>query len=271
MTYPIKLVALDLDGTLLDEELRIGRRVECAIAATLARGVHVTIATGRAFASARPFAQRLGITTPLITYQGGVITDPRDATVLRAEGMTRDVALAAARRALAEDVDISFYVGETIYTRQRRWPQEFYDRWFGLPMHVTPDLTTILDSHPALKFIIIAEPPEADVIEARWKTAFDGRLIVVRSHRLFVEGNPPGVSKGAALAWLAERLAVPREGVLAMGDNDNDRSMVEWAGVGVAMGDGAPSLQAVADWVAPPLHADGVAAALDRFVLGGKE
>ena len=109
--------------------------------------------------------------------------------------------------------------------------------------------------------------PEADIIETRWKARFDGHLDIVRSHRLFVEGNPRGVSKGSALAWLAQRLGIPRERVLAVGDNDNDRSMIEWAGVGVAMGNSPPTLQAIADWVAPSVEGDGVAAALDRFVL----
>ncbi len=262
----IELVALDLDGTLLTEDLHYSQRVAAAIAAAQAHGARVTLATGRAFASARPFAAALGITAPLIGYQGGVIGDPVSGAILHRAAMADADARLAIEQAVAENLDFNLYVNDVVYVRDLRWPNEFYARWFGLPIQIVPDLTAWLDGG-ATKFIIIAEPPEADAIEARWKARFGSHLDIVRSHRLFVEGNPRGVSKGTALAWLAARLGIPRERVLAVGDNDNDRSMIEWAGVGVAMGNSPPTLQAVADWVAPSVEGDGVAAALERFVL----
>ncbi|MFN8482619.1 MAG: Cof-type HAD-IIB family hydrolase [Anaerolineae bacterium] len=268
MPEPIRLVALDLDGTLLNEELHITPRTIAAIQDATAAGVHVTLATGRAFISTRPFAERLSLTTPLICYQGGVIGDPGSGRVLHEVTMSVEMAEKVIEQADLEDLDISLYGKDVIYFRKLQWPQEFYERWFGLRVVHAPRLQCALDETLPLKFIIIAEPPEADAIEARWKRLFDGPLHIVRSHRLFVEGNPPGASKGTALAWLARRLGVPREAVMAVGDNDNDRSMVEWAGVGVAMGSGAPSLQAVADWVAPGQAEDGAAVALERFALG---
>ncbi len=268
MPEPIRLVALDLDGTLLNEELHITPRTVNAIHDARAAGVHVTLATGRAFISTRPFAERLGIETPLICYQGGVIGDPCTGQVLHEVAMSTEMAEKVIEQADREDLDISLYGEDVIYFRKLQWPQEFYERWFGLRVVHEPCLHRILDDARPLKFIIIAEPAEADVIEMRWKRLFDGPLHIVRSHRLFVEGNPPGASKGTALAWLAARLGVPRESVMAVGDNDNDRSMVEWAGVGVAMGSGAASLQSVADWVAPGQAEDGAAIALERFALG---
>lgn len=267
MTQSIKLVALDLDGTLLDEGLQFTPRVAESIQTAIEQGIYVTLATGRAFKSARPFAEMLGITTPIIGYQGGIIGDPVSGAILKEHTMGADVAHAAVSQAEREDLDMSLYAGESVYFRELRWPREFYDRWFGLTLHHAPNLHAVIDQMPPMKFIIVAEPPDADAIEARWKRDFDGRLHIVRSHRLFVEGNPPGVSKGTALAWLAERLGIPQASVMTVGDNDNDRAMIEWAGVGVAMGDGAPSLQAIADWVAPSQAEDGVAAALERFVL----
>lgn len=263
----IQLVALDLDGTLLDDDLRLSPRVQAAIEAALAQGVGVTLATGRALGAARPFAARLGITLPLICYQGAVVGDPVSGETLRADTLPPALAREAVERAEAEDLDLSLYLGETIHFRTLRWPREFYDRWFGLPLFHTPDLRTVLDQTTPMKFIITAEPPEADSIEARWRPRFNGRLNIVRSHALFVEGNPPGVSKGTALAWLAARLGVPQAATLAVGDNGNDLEMVQWAGVGVAMGNGAASVKAHADWIAPSVDEDGVAAVFERFVL----
>ncbi|MFN8471767.1 MAG: Cof-type HAD-IIB family hydrolase [Anaerolineae bacterium] len=268
MPERIRLVALDLDGTLLNEELHITPRTINAIQDARAAGVHITLATGRAFITTRPFAEHLSITTPLICYQGGVIGDPCTGRVLHEVAMSAEMAEKVIDQADIEDLDLSLYGEDVIYFRKLQWPQEFYERWFGLRIVHEACLRRILDYAQPLKFIIIAEPDEADAIEVRWKRLFDGPLHIVRSHRLFVEGNPPGASKGTALAWLAERLGVPRESVMAVGDNDNDRSMVEWAGVGVAMGSGAPSLQAVADWIAPTQAEDGVAVAIERFALG---
>jgi hypothetical protein len=90
---------------------------------------------------------------------------------------------------------------------------------------------------------------------------------IVRSHANFVEGNPLGVSKGDALRRLADHLGIPREQVMAIGDQGNDVAMIAWAGVGVAMGNGAPAAKAVAHWIAPSLSANGAAVAIEHFIL----
>jgi hypothetical protein len=77
----------------------------------------------------------------------------------------------------------------------------------------------------------------------------------------------PGISKAQAMARVAQQLGVSREETLAIGDGDNDVEMVEWAGLGVAMGNATPAVKAVADWIAPSVDEDGVAVALLRYVL----
>jgi hydroxymethylpyrimidine pyrophosphatase-like HAD family hydrolase len=91
----------------------------------------------------------------------------------------------------------------------------------------------------------------------------------MRSHRWFVEGLAAGVSKGAAAERLAARLGVAREQVMALGDGGNDLAMVEWAGLGVAMGNAAPAVRAAADVVAPTQAEDGAAWAIERYALNG--
>jgi hypothetical protein len=90
---------------------------------------------------------------------------------------------------------------------------------------------------------------------------------VVRSHTLFVEGNPIGVDKGDALRRLSAYLDVPQDRVMAIGDQGNDVPMISWAGLGVAMGNGSDAAKAVSDWIAPPLSAAGAAVAIERFLL----
>lgn len=261
-----KLVATDLDGTLIPDDLQVRPRVRQAIRRTLRAGVHVTLATGRAPPDTARYALELGMNVPVICYQGGLIQNPRTGEVLYRATMDRELALEAIEMAAHDDLDINVYVNDEIWVSRLRHGDAFYQQWFGLPVRQVADLAAALTDDP-IKFIIIAEEAEADRVHPGWKAHFDGRLQIVRSHRLFVEGNPLGVSKGHALARLAAQLGVSREETIAIGDNDNDRSMIEWAGLGVAMGNAPPSLQAIADYVAPPVTQDGVAEVLERFVL----
>jgi hydroxymethylpyrimidine pyrophosphatase-like HAD family hydrolase len=97
---------------------------------------------------------------------------------------------------------------------------------------------------------------------------FANRLSVVRSHAIFGELTALGVSKGAALAALAERLHVPREQVIAIGDHENELPMIEWAGLGLAMGNAVAPVREAADAVIPPVTESGVAWAIERYILG---
>jgi hydroxymethylpyrimidine pyrophosphatase-like HAD family hydrolase len=137
---------------------------------------------------------------------------------------------------------------------------------FGLPVVELPDLRAALDPPPT-KFVITCPADEADAILAELDARFGQVLHIVRSHDILVEGVAPSVSKGHALAKLAELLDVPQAEVMAIGDRDNDVPMLAWAGLGVAMGDAPPVVRAAARWLAPPLAEDGAAVAIEHFIL----
>ncbi|UCC62622.1 MAG: HAD-IIB family hydrolase, partial [Anaerolineae bacterium] len=153
-----------------------------------------------------------------------------------------------------------------VYLTGLQHPRALYDQMFSLPLRVVDDLAAAVTLPPD-KFIIIAEPEEADAIVPELRQRFDGRLRIVRSHRNFVEGNPLGASKGQAMACLAARLGIARSQTAAIGDNDNDADMVAWAGLGMAMGNAHPDLKAVADVILPSVEQDGVAVAIQKYIL----
>jgi len=263
----IRLLALDLDGTLMSDDLSVSPRVRRAIAAAQERGVAVTLATGRMLDFVLPFARDLGITAPLICYQGGLIQAPdANAPLYRATmepALVREVLEWQARH----EWHIVLYAGDDVFLDERRRPETFYRDMLGERLIWVNDLFSVLEEHEPVKFLVVAEPPEADRIETELRRGFGGRMEVVRSHAMFVEGNPPGVSKGDALRRLAAHLSVPQAQVMAVGDQGNDAAMIAWAGVGVAMGNASPAAKAVADWIAPSLTEDGAAVAIERFVL----
>lgn len=269
MNRQYQLLALDLDGTVMGHDLVIAPEVHAAVAAAQADGVHVTIATGRMFFAALPYAQQLGITTPIICYQGGMVRDPVSREILHHILMPGEEA--AEVFASLEDAGIFTiaYIDERLYIAERRPELEQYLSYHpeGVEVVVVPELAQLLPEMPPTKLLFMAEPPVVERELARVAALAGERLSVVRSHALFGEVTAPGISKGAALAMLAADLGVPREATVAIGDQENDLPMIEWAGLGLAMGNAIPAVKALAQAVLPPVEQAGAAYAIRRYIL----
>lgn len=268
MKARVQMAALDLDGTLLGEDLSVSAPVRRALARAQGRGVTIVLATGRAYPSARDFQASLGLTGPIVCYQGAVARGPTGDLWLHT-GLPRGVAAAAAEYASARGDHVTFYASDVVLLRSLARTGEFYDRWFGLPRRILKSWRDLPPS-PTKLLVVARDADHGHGVEAAWKSRFEGQMAVVRSHDLFVEGVAPGVSKGAALAVVAGHLGVHRSRVMAVGDNDNDASMLAWAGIGVAMG-GAPAAVAdQADALAPGVADHGAAWALERYAGAGE-
>lgn len=263
----IDLLALDVDGTLIDERMTIAARVREAVIRVQEHGVTATLATGRMLEAALPFARELEIRAPLICYQGALVQAPDAREPLHRATMEPEVVQEALAWGGERGWHAVLYVRDALFVSERRYPESFYRDLLGENLHWVDDLAAVLDQHDPVKFLFIAAPPEADEIEAAMRQRFAGRMEIVRSHGNFVEGNPLGVSKGDALQRLADHLSVARARVMAVGDQGNDVSMLHWAGIGVAMGNASPEAKAAADWIAPPFSDDGAAVAIERFIL----
>jgi Cof subfamily protein (haloacid dehalogenase superfamily) len=261
---PIRLLALDLDGTLFDFNFQFSPRVRRAVAKAQQLGIAVTLATGRSVTSTRPFAEELDIREPLICYQGGWIAE-RNGRVLHRVALDRNLAAQVIDFAQARNWHVNLYCDGQLYLTELRHPLSFYEGLLNPAAQHVSDLHALLDRDPD-KVLIVTEG-NGDEILASLRERFDGQMEIVRSHDLFIEANPLNVDKGTGLAWLAMYLGVPQSQVMAVGDQDNDAPMVAWAGLGVAMGNGSPACKAVADWIAPPLDQDGAAVAIERFAL----
>jgi Cof subfamily protein (haloacid dehalogenase superfamily) len=287
------LVALDLDGTVLSRDLEIAPAVLRTIVAARARGVHITLATGRMFGATLPYAELLGVEDPVICYQGALIRHPQTGEIYDHVGMPGAAAAEAIDLLRASDIFVIAYIDERLWVAERRPELDTYMRWHpeGAEVVVAPDLADLVASTSArllsqgasavsadlaglaaeaspTKLLFLAEPSVVEREVARLAEHFAGRLTVLRSHALFGELTAPGISKGAALQTLAARLSIPREQVIAIGDQENDLPMIEWAGLGLAMGNAIPEVRAAADAIIPSVEEAGVAWAIERYVLG---
>lgn len=262
----IQLVALDLDGTLMGADLLISPRVRAAIAHTLERGVIVTLATGRMFSATAPFAESLGIDAPLICYQGGWIQGVH-TEILHRVALARDLAHQAVAMGRARGWHTILYADGQLFVDSLRRSRTYYETFLGPDPRADTELAIVLDRHQPDKVLFVAEPQEIADIAKELIDRFGTSADVVQSHSNFIEVVPRNVNKGQSLAWLAEREGIAPEAVLAVGDQQNDLTMLAWAGTGVAMGNAVSAVRSSADWIAPPLEEDGAAAALERFVL----
>ncbi|MFN8511583.1 MAG: Cof-type HAD-IIB family hydrolase [Thermomicrobiales bacterium] len=265
-----RLVALDLDGTVMGHDLVIPAAVYEAIGEARAAGVYVTLATGRMFGATIPFARQLGITTPLICYQGALIRDPHTDEVLLATNMPGEEAAEAVRLLLERDIFVLAYIDERLHIAERRAELGHYLSLHpeGAEIVVSDDLAAEVRAAAPTKLLFIAEPPVVTDELIRLQSHFGERLMITRSHQLYGELAAPGIGKGVALERLATHLGVPREATLAIGDQENDLSMLAWAGLGLAIGNATQVVREAADAIVPPVHEAGVAWAIRRYVLG---
>jgi len=266
----IRLVALDLDGTLMEDDMVIrSARVRQVISEAHHRGVVVTLATGRSLDHTEAYAAQLGITAPLICYQGGLIQRTTDPAPLYSASMPRELVRAVLEHRARAGWHLALYTTTQVFLDELRYDRSFYLDMLGSRVSWVDNLDGELERVTPVKLVILAEPPEAERALAELQKRFGGSMEITRSHARIVEASPLGVSKGDALARLTRHLGLEQQQVLAVGDQDNDLQMVRWAGIGVAMGNATAAVKAAADWVAPPVAEDGAAVAIERFVLRG--
>ncbi len=251
---PIRLIAVDIDGTLLDAASRLPDANRQALQAAAARGIDVVLATGRAFHHARPVAERLDTPVTLIVNNGALVKTPEGET-LACRPVPRDLArgLVTGTRSVREGVALIFdradarqYVYERIDWShpQRQW---YYDRNRVYMTRVEP-LETALDDDP-VQVAFTGGVADMRALAGRVRALPSARRLTVTlteyEQRDFslLDVTAEGCSKGAALGDWAARRGVPPAGIMAVGDNLNDLDMLEMAGHPVVMGNAVAELK----------------------------
>jgi len=267
---PIRLLAIDLDGTLINDALQIAPRDQQAVKAVAAAGVHVVLATGRMFRSSLPYAQQLGLNGPMINYQGAVVRDIGSGEVWYRSELTVPMQQRVLGFAEPRDLHVNVYVDEEVYTARERPEADLYARIALVPYHVVGPLSGWIHREATKMVLVELDPERVPPRMAELSAWMSGVATVTRSLAWFIEVVNPEVSKSRAVAMVAHRLGVPQSDVCAIGDNKNDQDMIAWAGFGVAMATAPADVKAVASYVTTTPDQAGVADVIERFILGGE-
>ncbi|MEP0915220.1 Cof-type HAD-IIB family hydrolase [Leptolyngbya sp. DQ-M1] len=269
----IRLLVLDIDGTIAGKSNHIREPVLETIAAAQKRGVQVAIATGRMYRSALRFHQAVGSTLPLIAYQGAWIQDPMTQQILRRWSVPRaqlsELLDYFEQPKLRELLSIHFYIDDDLYVRAMTPETITYVERSGITPIVVGDLRSTLQMETTKVLALSDDIALIDsLLGSLQKQYTPAELYLTKSVATFFEATNPAANKGAAVKYLAEELLnLKPENVMAIGDNFNDLEMIQYAGIGIAMGNAPEAVQQIAQWVAPPVEVDGAAIALEKFLL----
>ena len=261
----VKLLAIDVDDTLITDELVIPKETHQAISQAQAKGVHVILATGRMWQSTVPYARELGLTGPLILYNGAMVRTV-EGEVKQHYPVPLSLARELAKLCQAHDLDLNVYVDDELYVEQVTEHTEYYQMMTGTEAVPVGDLVHFLDTEPTKLLIVGHEAPIASWL-GHLSQQYEGQLSIFQSKPRYIEITRKGISKGVALKALAESLGLAREEVIAIGDGGNDVAMLQYAGIGVAVGNASDAAKEAADWIAPSNEEAGVAEAIRKFIL----
>ena len=263
-----KFLALDIDGTVTNSKKEITPAVKAEIRRLQEADIPVALVSGRPAPGIRHVAAELDFSQYncyILAFNGGKIIDARDDRVVYSQTIPIELAHEVCRAAKDYDVEVVTYRGDEIISTN---PQNQYTRIEAyvthMPVRGVEDMEKELDYAPD-KFLFVGEPMYLQSILPEVQRRFEDRLNIFRSEPFFMEIVPLGIDKAKSLDRLLGTMGLNSSQLVACGDGFNDVSMVNFAGMGVAMANACAETKAVANYIAPSNDEDGVAEAIKRF------
>jgi len=261
----IRLVAIDLDNTLLGSDLSISAANRDALERVRDDGVVVAIATGRMFQAARRIVSDLGPDMPIAAYNGALIRMRDGGETLCSMPVDPEEGGRVVRFLWDFGVAFQAYFDDELYVPRPTLASDYYGSKYGALVHVMGDIEEFA-SRPSLKYLIIEDPGRIDSVRRALEGVIGPNLRTMRSQPELLEIVDSRVSKGRALCHLARHFGIDIAHTMAIGDSENDIDMLREAAIGVAVSGAGRDVQAAADYVVASNDDDGVAEAIHMFV-----
>ncbi len=260
-------MAIDLDGTTVRHDLTIAPAVLKAVHQLVHHTpVKVVVATGRMHPSALTYVRQLQTPEPVVSYQGGMVTTQcNQQKTLHHSPIHLPTAQALLAELKADNFNVNVYINNQLYTNHSNDKAAYYAKMAGVEPVLVDDLATVLTAPPTKMMVI--DDNRIDELLLHIRATYGDTVDCIRSRTDFCEVVAKNTSKWNAVKLLADDWGIPDESIMAVGDQENDLSMITAAGLGVAMGNAPAWIQAQAKVVAPSIDEDGLAAVLDEYVL----
>lgn len=268
----IKLLALDMDGTLLNEDKKIPQENIKAIHAAIDAGVKLVLCTGRPLVGVKPYFKELGLDAEneyLIVNNGATIHQSKDWSIIDYRSLSKEDLYTLRKTVENSPVQLTvFDQDHYIVIDQEPSSLVIRDAGYVFTSPITMTLEEAIKSPvPLFQAMFLADPDQLDQFENEHGVRLAQDFSCVRSQPVIFEAMPPGTTKASALKDLAEKLEISRDQIMAMGDGNNDLEMLEFAGLGVAMGNASDTVKEKANAVTLSNDQAGVAAAIYKYIL----
>ncbi|WP_288745073.1 sugar-phosphatase [uncultured Enterococcus sp.] len=267
----IKLIAIDIDGTLLNSHHQVTEAVKESLKLAQTKGIKIVLCTGRPYLGVEKLIQELDLANEddyVINFNGSLVLNCKTKEKISLFGLSHEDYLAIEVEARRLNCPLLTETEEAIYTANRDVsPYTVHEAYlstmplkYRTPEEMTSDLSIV-------KMMLIDEPEKLNRTINHLSRDFYERFTIVKSAPFFLEVLNKEVSKGLALSRLSEHLGLTADEVMAIGDNENDVSMLQYAGLGVAMGNATAAIQKHAQHVTKSNDEDGVAYAIHTYAL----
>jgi Cof subfamily protein (haloacid dehalogenase superfamily) len=266
MTY--KMIVLDLDDTLLRDDHSISDRTKHVLMEAQKLGVKVVLASGRPTSGLKHIAEELELAeygSFILSFNGGKILNCQTYQELFSSTLTPEAVHNLYKISRREGVYIHTYVGDDIITEDENPFTTIESELTGLPITVVDKFVDAV-TEPVVKVLMVEKPDRLIQVEKKLQAELL-EFSVMRSKPFFLEFTEKGVTKGTSLHQLIQHCGIKQDEVIAIGDSYNDLAMIEFAGLGVAMGNAPDDIKNIADFVTDTNMNDGVAKVVEEFIL----
>ena len=260
-----RLLALDVDDTLLDENSSLPEKNKRMVAEALGAGVEVVLVTGRMHISALPYHRLLGLQGPLISYNGALVKE--DGQTLRYDPLSPELAERILTLLQGYSLHLNLYLEDSYFVENYGEEVRLYEEISGISAERVDSLFSVLDQAPIKLLIIEPDQELIGQLKTLLQDSFRGQIHLTTSRPGFLEITAAGVNKGRALKWLVEQRGWSPEEVLAIGDGMNDLEMIRYAGLGLVPANASPQLKESADGITLSSSQGGVARAIEEYIL----
>ena len=267
-----KLLVIDVDGTLLDKDGNISAEDREALTKVRQAGIQISLSTGRVLQACLGVINQLSLDGYHMFFDGAVVSEPDGNREIYVQPISQEIVKQAVEFAHQNDIYLELFSTTHYFVERESWYSEIRRSFFGIEATVT-DFTDLWRQERFVKAQLIASSPEEAARAEKFYTHFDGRLRFSWAKTPaypdldFINVIAPEVSKGKALEALASHLGISLDEVMAVGDGTNDIPLLTSAGLAVAMGDAPTEVKAVADYVTLDIDHNGLAAAIEKFLL----